>query len=65
MAGYNFEAMPDFKESSWGGVCCLSTDILNPNDRAILDKSLKHSAVAFRTDVKFSLNNIEGDRVFS
>ena len=42
----------------------MSTDILNPNDRAILDKSLKHSAVAFRTDVKFSLNNIEGDRVF-
>ena len=56
--------MPDFKESSWGGVCCLSTDILAPNDRGILDKSLKHSAVAFRTDVKFSLNNIEGDRVF-
>ena len=56
--------MPDFKESSWGGVCCLSTDILAPNDRGILDKSLKHSAVVFRTDVKFSLNNIEGDRVF-
>ena len=65
MAGCNFEALPDFKESSWGWCMLLVNRYIKPNDRAILDKSLKHSAVAFRTDVKFSLNNIEGDRIFS
>ena len=40
------------------------TDILAPNYRGILKQSLKHSAVGLGQMLSFSLNNIEGDRVF-